>query len=147
MQVTRVIFLLLCFIQDALVLASTKKSFAQKLYGVGIAHQRLQQSQMLDHLAASTSTGTVSPPIPSAILAAAATTFQIYTSDALPTSPAPPSACANALTAGLNCDPSIQLMALVSSLKFYFKKEANAFIPLHQCKCVFQFKRPGNTLY
>ncbi|KAF8204634.1 hypothetical protein BJ912DRAFT_1036734 [Pholiota molesta] len=111
MQVTRVIFLLLFFIQDALVLASTKKSFAQKLYGVGIAHQRLHQSQMLDHLAASTSTGTVSPAIPSAILAAAATTFQIYTSDALPTSPAPPSACANALTAGLNLQMCFSIQA------------------------------------
>ncbi|KAF9480695.1 hypothetical protein BDN70DRAFT_877257 [Pholiota conissans] len=111
MKVTRA-FILLCFIQEGLVLASgSKQSFAQKLYGVSIAHQRLHQSQMLDHLAASTSTGVIAPALPSAILAAAATTFQIYNSDNLPTSPAPPSACASALSATLNCDPSVQLMA------------------------------------
>ncbi|KAF9480726.1 hypothetical protein BDN70DRAFT_992517 [Pholiota conissans] len=102
--------LLLYFLKDAFVLASgSKESFVQKLHGVSVAHQRLHQSQMLDHLAASTAV-TGAPSLPSTILAAASG-FQLYASDSLPTSPAPPSACANALTGTLSCDPSVQLMA------------------------------------
>ncbi|KAF7354410.1 hypothetical protein MVEN_01130000 [Mycena venus] len=42
--------------------------------------------------------------------ATAAVSFQIYTSDELPTSLAPPAACASALTASIACNDTIQLL-------------------------------------
>lgn len=42
--------------------------------------------------------------------AGSASTFQIYTSDMLPTSPAPSAACSSALTATVNCNSTVPLM-------------------------------------
>jgi hypothetical protein len=46
----------------------------------------------------------------------ASVSFQIYTSDTLPSDSALPSACATALTASVACDPTIQFMGSVFNL-------------------------------
>ncbi|KAF7310237.1 Carbohydrate-binding module family 50 protein [Mycena indigotica] len=43
-------------------------------------------------------------------------TFQFYTSAQLPTSPAPSSSCASALTATIGCDPSVQYSVYANAL-------------------------------
>ncbi|KAJ7064105.1 hypothetical protein C8F01DRAFT_1275311 [Mycena amicta] len=48
--------------------------------------------------------------LPAATGAAADVSFQIYTPDELPTSPAPPAACTSALTASVACNDTIQLL-------------------------------------
>lgn len=56
------------------------------------------------------------------------TGLQIYTTDSLPANPAPPSACATALTAVIPCNDTIPLMAYVT---FYFLST----FALKRCTC------------
>ncbi|KAF7304030.1 hypothetical protein MIND_00634300 [Mycena indigotica] len=63
------------------------------------------RSSLSSKLSASSVSGTVGLPA-----ATGAVSFQIYTPDELPSAPAPPSACASALTASVACNDTIQLL-------------------------------------
>ncbi|KAG6836289.1 hypothetical protein H0H93_009429 [Arthromyces matolae] len=53
---------------------------------------------------------------PETLVATDTNSLQIYTTDSLPTDPAPPSACAAALTASIACNSTIPLMAISPTL-------------------------------
>ncbi|KZT35001.1 hypothetical protein SISSUDRAFT_1064853 [Sistotremastrum suecicum HHB10207 ss-3] len=64
-------------------------------------------------------TPAIKPAIASNTTSTTPTTFQIWQASNLPTAPAPPSACASALTAPVSCNASIQLLGYVFFLFIY----------------------------
>ncbi|KAJ6587482.1 hypothetical protein DFH09DRAFT_1359200 [Mycena vulgaris] len=109
------------------LLCRAEDSFHRKIHGIHGAHDQAAQAQRLQDLAAlaSNSASTFLPSASASVSAAsssatagvsttpfasAAVSFQIYTNALLPTSPAPPAACASALTASVACNKTIQLL-------------------------------------
>ena len=95
---------------------ASAKSLKHKVSNVKAANDRYASSQRLKALADLAAAADPAPATEqldvaaASINAAAATSFQIYTSDALP-DPTPSSACANALTASIACNDTILQMA------------------------------------
>ncbi|KZT42302.1 hypothetical protein SISSUDRAFT_1058665 [Sistotremastrum suecicum HHB10207 ss-3] len=89
-------------------------SFRNSIYEIQQGQQISGAAQRLADLAAAVSSVPASVATPlafgSAPLPSATVSFQIYQPSNLPTAPAPPTACANALTAGVGCNATIQLL-------------------------------------
>ncbi|KAJ7779318.1 hypothetical protein DFH07DRAFT_910767 [Mycena maculata] len=108
--------------------AGIPSDFTQKLDAEAAARNRLFHDALLKQLAASRVSNATSAPAPVIddldVLASTsnsssdATTigFTLYTTATLPQNPAPPAACATALVATIECNSTIPLMALSSSV-------------------------------
>ncbi|KAF8908651.1 hypothetical protein CPB84DRAFT_1767170 [Gymnopilus junonius] len=98
----------------ALSVAATG-SIQHKIYQYKNSYKAHADAQRLENARLS---GTQTPSVPSNLNALATladpTGFQVYTSDILPTDPAPPPACTTALTSTVSCNATIQYMELVS---------------------------------
>ncbi|CAK5269211.1 unnamed protein product [Mycena citricolor] len=112
--------------------ALSKQPFNKVIHHIDKAQDQAFHDALLKQLASSRKNTTVTPSttpelaasnvdLSMGIVAAAATngtfadgstsTFQIYTQNSLPTSPAPSSACAAALTASVQCNSTVPLMS------------------------------------
>ncbi|KAF8171586.1 hypothetical protein K438DRAFT_1729300 [Mycena galopus ATCC 62051] len=106
----------------------SNSDFTQKLDAEAAARNKLFHDALLKQLAASRVSNATSAPAPviedldvlasTSNVSSDATTigFTLYTQDTLPTNPAPPAACATALVATIECNSTIPLMALSSSV-------------------------------
>ncbi|KAH9919519.1 uncharacterized protein B0H18DRAFT_1195558 [Fomitopsis serialis] len=115
------------------VAADWLTSFKHRLTSISDAHNALFHDRLLGQLRSARASASPSPsspaPTPSTVTSLhlhildttlsnatspyadnSTTSFVLYTSDALPTNPAPPSACADSLTAAIQCNSTVPLM-------------------------------------
>ncbi|TFY61113.1 hypothetical protein EVJ58_g4714 [Rhodofomes roseus] len=127
------------------VTADWLSSFKHRLSSISDAHDALFHDLLLGQLRSVRASATPSSATPASTLSAASslhlgildttpdnatstyadnstTSFVLYTSDSLPTSPGPPSACATALTATIECNSTVPLM---SSYDYLFQDTAD----------------------
>jgi hypothetical protein len=95
----------------ALGLSSPVLGDFHNIHGIKASHDTHAASLRLGHVANDAAVTNARP------VALDSTSFQIYTSDTLPTDPALPSACATALTANVACNSTIQLMGSVLKIE------------------------------
>lgn len=123
----------------ALVISGTSASwlsaFKDKLSSISDAHNTLFHERLLGQLRSARASATRTTALPVTSIAPnvklgeldaaldnasssyadnSTDSFVLYTSDALPTNPAPPASCADALTATIDCNSTIPLMRRVS---------------------------------
>ncbi|KZS89653.1 hypothetical protein SISNIDRAFT_489075 [Sistotremastrum niveocremeum HHB9708] len=107
--------------------------------------------------ATSSATPAIKPAIASNTTSTTPTTFQIWQASNLPTAPAPPSACASALTAPVSCNASIQLLGAnpytdAGSLAAMCTSECSSSLVSYRSTVVsacgkYMFPGPNNVTY
>jgi hypothetical protein len=88
-------------------------NFHHKIHSLAAAHAKASKNDRIKTLLAANGTNATSPLSPPANLVSLAAingTFQIYNSGSLPLNPAPPTACATALTSSIACNETVQLL-------------------------------------